>query len=211
MAVLTSSYKHIQNGQSVDFETTKEYRDDFKNQDIASAQALITTGNDYLVMDADKLNDLCDTIDYMQQIWEDDKRRFILRLFSLTEPPEEYNGMSRVYTTGELVLYNGVPYICIDSDGTSGTWDDSKWIRIGSDDIGLDFIGGVTEGTTPLPEQNKLYIKIPPSPIFDLNPLPWMCDATVVGYTYPNIRYLTEDMTPYTGEIYMCDYEGGEG
>lgn len=208
MAVLTSSYEHIQNGQSVDFETTKEYRDDFKNQDIASAQSLITTSNDYLIMDADKLNDLCDTITYMQEIWENDKNTFRGWYFGMTHC-EQYDS-THVYKVGSIVAHNDINYFCI-ADNTTGTWDDSKWIRIGSDDIGLDFIGGVTEGTTPLPEQDKLYIKIPPSSTFDLNPLPWMCDATVVGYTYPNIRYLTENMTPYTGEIYMCDYEGGEG
>ena len=205
MAILTSDYKHVQNGQPQDYNTTKEYREDFKNQDIDSAQALITSNNDYLVMDASKLNDLCDTINYMQQIWDDDKAEFQNWYLGMTHY-EQYDP-TYTYKVGSIVQYNNDNYFCI-VDNTTGTWDGTKWARIGNDDVGLDFIGDVLEGTVPPPQRSKLYIE---TPFFWTSSLPWKCGTEVVGYTHPNIRYLTESMTPYTSEIYMCDWNGGEG
>lgn len=203
MAVLTPDYERIQNGQPQDFATTQEYREDFKNQDIASAQALITSDNNYLVMDADKLNDLCDTINYMQQIWIDDKEEFVEKYFRLTNMPELYDS-SRVYAYGDLVTYNNNPYICI-SEQATGSWQDYRWFRIGRDDIGLDFVETYTTGVNELLVgvliwQGKLdyiYYYVP--------------HGGTIGYAYPNIRYRASNDIPYTGEIYITDWNGGEG
>ena len=64
MAILTPDYERLQNGQTTDFDMTQEYRADFKSQNISAAQALITSANDYLVMKADNLNDLCEGCGY---------------------------------------------------------------------------------------------------------------------------------------------------
>ena len=211
MAILTPDYERMQNSQPQDFSTIKEYRDYFRNQDIDSAQSLITSSNDYLVMDADKLNDLCDTIDYMQQIWDDDKAEFANKYLRLTREPEVYDS-SKTYNIGDLVNYNDVPHFCI-SYNTTGVWDDTKWLRIGDDDVGLDFVGLydpladysngvlVADGETGgVPSRLKL-------------PVTWrykMNDSfTQCGATYPNIRYLTSNDTPYTNEIYMTEWNGG--
>lgn len=209
MAILTPDYERMQNGQSVDFETTKEYRNDFKNQDIGSAQALITSDNNYLVMDADKLNDLCDTINYMQQIWMDDKEEFAEKYFRLTNTPDLYDS-SKVYAYGDLVTYNGSPYICI-SEQVTGSWQDYRWLRIGNDEVGLRFVG--EQPSEYVPENGELWV------ICDggyLVPTWEACrnDITIdVGETYPNIRYLTPEEVPYVtydDEIYMTDWNGGE-
>lgn len=211
MAILTPDYERLQNGQTTDFDITQEYREDFKNQNITAAQALITSANDYLVMKASKLNDLCDTILYTEQFWEDDKDTFTQKYFRLTETPNAYSA-SETYNIGNLVIYNGDPYVCT-SDNTIGTWDDSKWIKIGNDDVGLVFVGQreplitypngallVNGETGSIPPRLKL-------------PVTWeykMNDSfTQCGATYPNIRYLTSNDTPYANEIYMTDWDGG--
>lgn len=360
MAILTPDYERMQNGQPQDYNTTKQYRKEFADQDIASAQALITSDNSYLVMDADKLNDLCDTIDYMQQVWANDKEEFANKYLRMTAPmvvgrnlidpitininqngitltpnddgvsmtlngtatnsfqvvlcnvdsPVPYNNASifdsmvtgglfsdsslespiqsaligmeydkddggsggvldygvvsrsylhnyqwklkiafkagdtfdnmqcypiftcgiphtsglysyngdtqyhlnYIYNTGDLVLYNGDPYFCI-SDNTTGEWDDTKWLRIGDDDVGLVFAGlydplaeylngvlvvdGYTGGVPSQP-------KVPVTWEYKMND-----NFTQCGATYPNMRYLTSSQTPYTSEIYMTDWNGG--
>lgn len=211
MAVLTPDYERMQNSQPQDFSTIKEYRDYFRNQDIDSAQSLITSSNDYLVMDADKLNDLCDTIDYMQQIWDNDKTEFADKYLRLTKEPEAYDS-SQTYNVGDLVSYNGNPFFCI-SDDTTGAWDVSKWIKIGGDDVGLVFAGQydppvvypdgvlVADGETrSIPAQFKL----PVTWEYKMNDSFMQC-----GATYPNIRYLTSSQTPYANEIYMTEWDGG--
>ena len=220
MAILTPDYERMQNGQPQDYDTTKQYRKEFADQDIASAQALITTDNDYLVMDADKLNDLCDTIDYMQQIWEDDKEGFASayermcgQVFcdSTIVPPACWMVLfsydpSKVYNTGDIVEDgDGVYYFCI-ADNTTGAWDDSKWLRIGNDDVGLEFrygnIGDLTIGIIIFLDGRFSNLRWLASPFGG------------IGSTYPNIRYFTSDDAPYTGEIYMgeiymTDWNGG--
>lgn len=222
MAVLTPAYEHLQNGQVTDFETTKEYRAYFEDQDIASAQALVTSDNNYLVMDADKLNDLCDTINYMQQIWADDKEEFFRKYrgmipeVCITLLPEGEDCRIQIpdyseqisHNTGSIVRYINQYYFCI-ADNVQGNWDDSKWIKIGSDDVGLEFNGLYGE-------ESGLYVTlgvIPPDPTF--TQLIWHAKQAgstqeIVGYTYPNIRYRTDETGLYDNEIYMCAYEGGE-
>lgn len=211
MAILTPDYERMQNGQPQDYNTTKQYRKEFAEQDIASAQALITNDNNYLVMDADKLNDLCDTINYMQQIWADNKDEFADKYFRLAEEPTTYD-TSKTYNVGDLAIYSDNPYICI-TDTTTGTWDSSKWFRIGNDDVGLVFVGQydpisvysdgvlVANGETgDVPSQ----LKVPVTWEYKMND-----NFTQCGATYPNIRYLTSSQTPYTSEIYMTDWNGG--
>lgn len=208
MAILTPDYERMQNGQPQDYNTTKQYRKEFADQDIASAQALITNDNNYLVMDAGKLDDLCDTINYMQEIWERHKRLFASRYLSLTSI-EQYDSEHGVYTSGDLVLYDGTPYICIDNEGTAGAWDGSKWSVMERDDVGLTFIGWSNYGA--LHGDDTLWINYE-SLTATQPPLRWKVGDDLIdyGYTYPNIRYLKSNQTPYTGEIYMTDWNGGE-
>ena len=206
MAILTSDYEHMQNGQPQDFQTTKEYRDDFKNQDITSAQALITDNNSYLVMSADKLNDLCDTITYMQEIWDDDKSEFVNKYFRLTRYDDSQYTPMHTYNTGDLVIYSDESYICI-SDNVTGEWDDSKWIRIGNDDVGLKFIG-VREAGHIYPN-DELWVMQQDSLGHYTNVCLWHSGNRQIGITRPNIRYIMMG-APSANEIYMCDYDGGE-
>ena len=211
MAILTPDYERLQNTQVPEFDMVEEYRDDFSNQDIDSAQALITSDKKYLVMDADALNDLCDTLMYMQSIWESDKFDFRLAYMRMCATIEcfgtgcsatipEYN-IGSTYNVGDIVAYNGNYYFCI-VDNVTGTWDDSKWIRIDKDDVGLDFIGGSTMSTSHTTDE--LWVDTSSS-----LPTWYQGEDNIIGYTYPNMRYLTSNDTPYSGEIYMTDWVGG--
>lgn len=203
MSVLTSDYERLQSPDSNDEELVKQYRTLFNNQNIAGAQALINQDNAYLVMNASKLNDLVDTINYMQQFWADDKEQFVDWYMGMTESLEVYDSTA-TYHTGSLVLYDNLPYFCI-VDDTTGAWDSSKWILLKPNETGVNFVGEydgtVSYDTGDLVRSNNNSI------------IEWKYyDGTnfiVVAITYPNIRYLSDTTQAINNEVYITDYSEG--
>lgn len=203
MSVLTSDYERLQSPDSNDEELVEQYRTLFNNQNIAGAQALINQDNTYLVMNASKLNDLVDTINYMQQFWADDKEQFADWYLGMAESPSTYDS-GNTYHTGALVLYNDLPYMCI-ADDTTGTWDSSKWILLKANESGVNFVGEYDSTQT----YNEGDI------VWEINDgaIKWSCyNGTTmiqVAQTYPNIRYLSDTTQAINNEVYITDYSEG--
>lgn len=202
MSVLTSDYERLQSPDSNDEELVKQYRTLFNNQNIAGAQALINQDNAYLVMNASKLNDLVDTINYMQQFWADDKEQFVDWYMGMTESLEVYDSTA-TYHTGSLVLYDNLPYFCI-VDDTTGAWDSSKWILLKPNETGVNF-----SERTVHPNINDMVWRN------ENNIIIWSyydggLDAYLrVAQTYPNIRYLSDTTQAINNEVYITDYSEG--
>lgn len=203
MSVLTSDYERLQSPNASDEKLVEQYRSLFNNQNIAGAQALINQDNSYLIMNASKLNDLVDTINYMQQFWADDKEQFADWYLGMAESPSTYDS-SNTYHTGALVLYNDLPYMCM-SDNTTGTWDSSKWILLKPNESGINIVGEydstASYNTGDLVWNNSNGI------------IEWKYyDGTnfiVVAHTYPNIRYLSDITQAINNEVYITDYSEG--
>lgn len=205
MSVLTPDYERMQSLNAQQGSLRNQYKQLFKNGNIDGAQALVNNDSAQLAMNASKLNDLVDTINYMQQIWEDDKEQFTDWYLGMAQLPSTYDS-SNTYHTGALVVYNDLPYFCI-SDNTTGTWNSSKWILLKPNEIGLNFVGEYDSTAS-----------------YDTGDLVWSnnngiiewkyydgTDFIVVATTYPNIRYLSDTTQAIDGEVYITDWNGGEG
>ena len=203
MSVLTPDYERMQSLNAQQGNLRNQYRQLFNNQNIDSAQALINSDNAYIVMNASKLNDLVDTINYMQQFWAEDKEQFIDWYLGMAQSPSVYDS-SNTYHTGALVTYNDLPYLCI-SDNTTGAWDSSKWILLKPNEAGINIVGEydstASYNTGDLAWSNNNGI------------IEWKYyDGTnfiVVATTYPNIRYLSDTTQATNNEVYITDYSEG--
>lgn len=203
MSVLAPDYERMQSLNAQQGNLRNRYKELFNNQNIDGAQALINSNNAYIVMNASKLNDLVDTINYMQQFWADDKEQFANWYLGMAQLPSAYDS-NHTYHTGALVVYNGLPYFCI-SDNTTGTWDSSKWILLKPNETGVNFVGEydstASYNTGDLAWSNNNGI------------IEWKYyDGTnfiVVATTYPNIRYLSDATQAMDNEVYITDYSEG--
>lgn len=203
MSVLTPDYERMQSLNAQQGSLRNQYKQLFKNGNIDGAQALINSDNAYIVMNASKLNDLVDTINYMQQFWAEDKEQFTDWYLGMAQLPSTYDS-SNIYHTGALVVYNDLPYLCI-SDNTTGTWDSSKWILLKSNEAGINIVGEYNStasyNTGDLVWSNNNGI------------IEWKYyDGTnfiVVATTYPNIRYLSDTTQAMSNEVYITDYSEG--
>lgn len=196
MARLSEDYEHIQSTPSTAKELLDDYRYYFSQGQIDSAQGLIDSSNDQLVLDASKLNSLVETINYMQAFWAEDKEKFIEWLLAMCDY-EAYDS-TKTYHTGAVVSYDDYYYICI-SDDTTGSFNPSYWIRLGSTDVGLNFIGEYDSSATY--NNNDLVINV-------INNIPtWQyyngSSWVTIGYMYGNLRYLEDPTDAYDGEIYI--------
>lgn len=207
MSILTPDYERLQSSATTDNELVHRYRRLFGEQNISGAQALITPEHAHLVMSADKLNDLVDTINYMQQFWMDDKDQFVEWYMNMTKSLDLYS-TSKTYNVGNLVTYNSLPYFCLEHDVT-GVWDSSKWILLKPVDTGLTIYG---EDTGSLLLDNSLLWEVESN-----NLINWKymdnsgSQVTQVATTHPNIRYIDSGVPGviYDDEIYMTEWDGG--
>lgn len=206
MSVLTPDYERMQSLNAQQGNLRNQYKQLFENGDIDGAQTLVNNDNAQLAMNASKLNDLVDTINYMQQFWADDKEQFANWYLGMAQLPSAYDS-NNTYHTGALVVYNGLPYFCI-SDNTTGTWDSSKWILLKPNETGVNFVGEY-DSTASYNTDDLVWSN-------NNNIIEWKyydgTDFIVVATTYPNIRYLSDTTQAIDGEVYITDYsEGGEG
>lgn len=332
MSILSPDYDRLTNSDIGGATLTQQYKTTFASGDIDGAHTLVEDTNPNVAMSATRLNDLCDTITYMQNIWKKDKAVFFNYLrattgFNMLKNPIlvtegsivdtlptfglcingsketthdrwqfaevdfniilssgkytfgfiemsgeisdiqlqlELNGQivasitpqqetivdidstplywrlnvgfktntqydnviifptlkpelstrcehsgSLVYAKGDLVWYDGAPYICIEN-GITGEFDPSKWILLQPNDLGVNLMGEYDSQQT-----------------YQVNDVVWQYDTindTIIwkvctsspqtferiATKYPNIRYLGSNDTPYTNEIYMTDWNGGE-
>lgn len=196
MTRLSQNYERMQSTPSANKDLVDEYRDDFAQGAIGTAQALITSATDQLVMNASKLNSLVETINYMQAFWAADKEQFeswFMGLFSASA----YD-TTKTYHSGTIVSYSGGYYICI-VDGTTGAWNASKWMKLGYTGVGLTFRGEYDANETYT--NGDLTIKV-------VNNIPtWQyyngSSWVTIGYIYGNLRYLEDSTDAYDGEIYI--------
>lgn len=203
MSVLTPDYERMQSLNAQQGNLRNRYKELFNNQNIDGAQALINSDNAYIVMNASKLNDLVDTINYMQQFWAEDKEQFADWYLGMAQSPIAYDS-GNTYHTGALVVYNDLPYLCI-SDNTTGTWDSSKWILLKPNESGVNIVdeydSTASYNTGDLVWSNNNGI------------IEWKYyDGTnfiVVATTYPNIRYLSDTTQATNNEVYITDYSEG--
>lgn len=204
MSVLTPDYERMQSLNAKQGNLRNQYKQLFENGDIDGAQTLVNNDNAQLVMNASKLNDLVDTINYMQQFWADDKEQFIDWYLGMAQLPSAYDS-GNTYHTGALVVYNDLPYFCI-SDNTTGTWDSSKWILLKPNETGINFVE-----KTPSPNINDMFWEN------ENNIISWFYydggwgAYLRVAQTYPNIRYLSDATQAIDGEVYITDYSEGGG
>ena len=209
MSVLTADYERLQNLSTTDNALANQYRNLFANQNISGAQALINQDNAYLLMQAKDLNDLVDTINYMQQIWDDDKTTFISWIIGMLGMAEAQGSNVRqyipnydsnlTYHTGGLAKFDGLPYFCIEDD-TTGAWDDSRWILLKPNEMGI--IIGNQQGSNLIPQPN-ISVEVPH--IFDS--IDWIYNSEIMAKTRANIRYCDPEQS-INGEIYMTPYTG---
>lgn len=203
MSVLTPDYERMQSLNAQQGSLRNQYKQLFKNGNIDGAQALVNNDSAQLAMNASKLNDLVDTINYMQQFWAEDKEQFIDWYLGMAQLPSTYDS-SNIYHTGALVVYNDLPYLCI-LDNTTGTWDSSKWILLKPNETGINIVdeydSTASYNTGDLVWSNNNGI------------IEWKYyDGTnfiVVAHTYPNIRYLSDATQAMNNEVYITDYSEG--
>ena len=196
MTRLSQDYERMQSTPSTEKDLVDEYREDFAQGLIGTAQGLIDSSTDQLVMVASKLNSLVDTINYMQAFWAADKAKFeswFLGMFGSSA----YDS-TKTYHSGTIVSYSGNYYICI-VDDTTGAWNASKWLKLGYAGVGLTFKGEYDANETY--SNGDLTIKVVDSiPTWQYyNGSAW----TTIGYIYGNLRYLEDPTDAYDGEIYI--------
>lgn len=208
MSVLTADYERLQNLSTADNALANQYRNLFANQNIGGAQALINQDNAYLLIQAKNLNDLVDTINYMQQIWANDKTTFALWVTGMLGVGESHGGGSTqwyipdynsgsIYHTGGLAKFDNLPYFCIE-DNTTGEWDDSKWILLKPNEMGI---------TIGYDQDLKPSISLSDSEPYIFDNISWIYNSDVMAETRANIRYCNPEQS-ISGEIYITPYVG---
>lgn len=210
MSVLSQDYDRLQSVTAPDNPIVQNYKQLFGDGDIYGAQQIAMDNCPQVVMDADRLNDLVDTINYMQQFWMDDKITFENLLLGMMSDLSSYD-VSEIYDVGQVVVYNDEPYFCIDRNVT-GAFDNTKWLLLKPNEMGFyisDSFGSAQY--VSYAEMYSLDGRYLYSNWYDNSG----GDYVVRAFTYPNIRYIDEEggglESPYAGEIYMTDWDGGEG
>lgn len=208
MSILSPDYDRLTNSDIGDATLTQQYKTTFASGDIDGAHTLVENANPNVAMSATRLNDLCDTITYMQNIWAEDKETFFSYFQNMAQVGGTYDA-EVTYNKGDIVHYNDAPHLCIEN-GTTGVFDPSKWILLKPNDLGVNLRGEYDSQQT-----------------YQVNDVVWQYDTTndaiiwkvctsspqtfeTIVTKYPNIRYLGSNDTPYTNEIYMTDWNGGE-
>ena len=125
MSVLSQDYERLQNASITNKNVVDNYKQAFDNQNITLAHQSVSECP-YLVMSADNLNNLVDTINYMQQFWADDKDEFAGWWCGMGDTPTTYDP-AQTDNVGQVAYYRNNPYFCIEHN-TTGAFDYNKWL-----------------------------------------------------------------------------------
>lgn len=200
MTVLSSDYTRLESVSTDEDIIAKQYKDYFHNNEIDEAHDLVVDGYPHIAMKASDLNDLCDTINYMQAFWAQDKELFGGKYFSLGTDAETYDSSS-TYNIGDFAIYNSNTYLCI-VDNTTGAFDVIKWLLITPNNLGLNIKGLYDDGAT--------YYNKDVTYFMDDGVAIWQVydgsSWTEIATTQQSIRYLSNPSTAYNDEICIVPY-----
>lgn len=201
MTVLSAGYTKLKDVSVGENTIAEQYKEYFRNRNIDGAQNLVETNCPFLAMTASDLNDLCDTINYMQAFWENDKTAFANKYFALGDNAITAYNSSSIYNIGNFAIYDSNRYLCI-VDGTTGAFDASKWLLITPNNLGINLKGLYDSGATY--NANDVTYTISNNIVTwqIYNGSSWSDIAT----TYPSIRYLTDVSDAYDGEVYITPH-----
>ena len=200
MTVLSNDYTRLKNPNAEQGDVVEAYKTKFATGDIDGAKAEVTTTYPFIAMSASDLNNLCDTITYMQNIWATDKTTFGNKVLALGTAPSPYS-TTTTYNIGSLATYNSNPYLCI-VDGTTGTWDATKWVLLTPNNLGIN-IKGLYNSVETYSNGDVTYTINNGVTTWQIyNGSTWS-DITEV---HPSIRYLSDSTEAYSGEIYIAPY-----
>lgn len=160
MSVLTPDYERMQSLNAQQGNLRNQYKQLFKDGNIDGAQTLVNNDNAQLAMNASKLNDLVDTINYMQQFWADDKEQFTNWYLGMTK------GVNNLLVHDGGVYYRygvkiGDDYSKVHIYGQPNSVDIQLQRQIGSVDAGVNTLkSGNTYRVTGCPSSgdNATYI-----------------------------------------------------
>lgn len=200
MTVLSSDYTRLENASTDEDIIAKQYKNYFYSNKIDEAHDLVVEGYPHLAMKASDLDDLCDTINYMQAFWAQDKELFGSKYFSLGTDAETYDP-STIYNIGDFAIYNSDTYLCI-VDNTTGAFDITKWLLITPNNLGLNIKGLYDDGAT--------YYNKDVTYFMDDGVAIWQVydgsSWTEIATTQQSIRYLSNPSMAYNDEICIVPY-----
>lgn len=200
MTVLSAGYTKLKDVSVEENTIAEQYKEYFRNRNIDGAQDLVETNCPFLAMKASDLNDLCDTINYMQAFWAQDKELFGGKYFSLGTDAETYDP-STIYNIGDFAIYNSNTYLCI-VDNTTGAFDITKWLLITPNNLGLN-IKGLYDDVATYYNKDVTYFMDDGVAIWQVyDGSSW----TEIATTQQSIRYLSNPSTAYNDEICIVPY-----
>lgn len=203
MTILSNDYDRLRNPDSQQNDVVENYKETFASGDIDSAKNEINTNYPFLAMSAKHLNDLCDTIVAMENIWAIDKTTFTNKILALGNLADAYD-TSHTYYIGDLVYYNSKPFLCI-VDGATGGFDITKWLLLTPNELGVT-IKGLYDSSNTYVTDDITYIVNSDSVTWRIyNGNTWVDIVTI----YPPLRFLEDESDAYSGEIYITPLEGG--
>lgn len=191
---IQEGYPKLHNVAKEDNALAIQYKSKFNevNADIAGAQALIDddpTSEDYngdLVLNADKLNAICESLDDLQPPFINAKETLAEWMMNFSKEVTEYDS-TETYNYGEVVTYQDNTYICINKNVT-GAFDTTKWLMITPSDLGFDLTDAEVVDNNGLVE---IYLN----------------DEKIAQVT-PNLLYLDDEDDAQNGMVYLVQVDG---